>query len=110
MCALVPVSNQNVKVSKRWYAGRMGTVVNLDPDVEELLRREARERNVDFDRALNDAIRAGLVAGADRNGQRFVQKTYSLGSDLADPKKVLAELDELEDQERLRKMRLAENR
>ena len=86
----------------------METLVKLDPDVEELLRNDARNRNVEFDRAVNDAIRAGLV----RNGSpsRFVQKTYALGSDLADPKKVLADLDERDDQERLRRMGLPETK
>ena len=46
----------------------MQIVVNLDPDVEELVRQEARNRNVEFDRALNDAIRAGLAPGASGQG------------------------------------------
>lgn len=86
----------------------MDTVVNLDPDVEELLCREVRERSVDFSRALNDAVRAGLARIS--NGQRLVAKPYLLGSDMTDPKKVLAELNEVNDRERLRKMKLAENR
>lgn len=83
----------------------METVVKLDPDVEELLRNEARDRNLEFDRVLNDAVRAGFA----RNGERFLQKTYSMGA-MDDPKKILAELDELDDLERLRKMRLADTR
>ena len=83
----------------------METVVRLDPDVEELLRSEARNRNLEFDRVLNEAVRAGFAG----NRNRFVQKTYSMGS-MDDPKKILAELDELDDLERLRKMRLAETR
>jgi hypothetical protein len=34
----------------------METVVKLDPDVEELLRDDARNRNVEFERAVNDAV------------------------------------------------------
>ena len=83
----------------------METVVRLDPDVEALLRNEARNRNLEFDRVLNEAVRAGFAG----NGDRFVQKTYSMGL-MEDPKKILAELDELDDLERLRKMRLAETR
>lgn len=83
----------------------METVVKLDPDVEELLRNEARNRNVELDLVLNDAVRAGFA----RNRERFVQKTYPMGA-MGDPKKILAELDELDDLERLRKIGLAETR
>lgn len=34
--------------------------VTLDPDTESLLRREMERRGVSFERALNDAIRAGM--------------------------------------------------
>ena len=85
----------------------MGTVVNLDPDVEELLRRDARNRNVEFDRALNDAVRASL--SRTDQGRRFEQKTYSMRA-MDDPKKLVTELDELDDLERLRNMRLADTR
>ncbi|MBV9155606.1 MAG: hypothetical protein JO097_05045 [Acidobacteriaceae bacterium] len=86
----------------------MGTVVNLDPDVEELLRREVRERNVEFDRVLNEAVRAGLLPGATGKDQRkpFMQKTYSMGPPRVDLTMTVA--DELEDEERIRKMRLTE--
>jgi hypothetical protein len=83
----------------------MQTVVNLDPDVEQRLRQEARDRNVDFDRVLNEAVRSGLAAAATK-GRRFVQKTYSMGSDHLDLTHALALADELEDQETIRKMRL----
>ena len=86
----------------------MGTVVNLDPDLEELLRQEARNRNVEFDRALNDAVRAGLAPGATDTGRRFVQKTYSAGPPLVDITMALA--DELEDEDRIRKIRQSQGR
>lgn len=35
--------------------------VTLDPDTESLLRREMERRGVSFERALNDAIRAGYA-------------------------------------------------
>lgn len=84
----------------------METVVKLDPDVEELLRDDARNRNVDFDRAVNEAVRAGLVRN--ESGRRFVQKTYSAGSDHLDLTHALAFADELEDEERTRQMKLTE--
>jgi len=87
----------------------MQTVVNLDPDVEALLRREVRDRNLEFDRVLNEAVRAGLSSGATAN-ERFVQKTYSLGSGRVDLTKALALSDDLSDEETVRKMRLAEGR
>ena len=88
----------------------MATMVNLDPDVEELLRQEVRKRNVEFDRALNEAVRAGLASSDSGKRRRFVQKTYSMGSDHLDLTHALALADELEDQETIRKMRLAEGR
>lgn len=86
--------------------------MNLDPDVEALLRQEVRNRNVEFDRVLNEAVRAGLATGAidQDKGPRFVQKTYSMGTPLVDLTKALALGDELEDAETIRKMRLAEGR
>lgn len=82
----------------------MEEVVKLDPDVEELLRSDARNRNVDFNQVLNDAIRGALAP----KRERFVQQTYSLGSDHLDLTHALALADELEDQERLRKMKIFE--
>lgn len=88
----------------------METVVHLDPDLEQLLRSDARNRNIDFDRAVNDAIRAGFASNGNGSGQRFVQPTYAAGSDHLDLTHALALADELEDEETLRKMRLAECR
>jgi hypothetical protein len=88
----------------------METLVKLDADVEELLRQAARSRNVEFDRALNDAVRAGLAPSATTTGRRFVQKTYPAGSDRIDLTHALALADQLEDEETVRKMRLAERR
>jgi hypothetical protein len=87
----------------------MQTVVNLDPDVEALLRREVSDRNLEFDRVLNEAVRAALSSDAKGNDRRFVQKTYPLGSRV-DLTKALALSDELEDDEVVRKMRLVEGR
>lgn len=86
----------------------MGTVVNLDPDLEELLRQEARNRNLEFDRVVNEAIRSGLGASAAGETQRFVQKTYAAGPPMVDI--TMAFADELEDEERIRKIRQSETR
>ncbi len=86
----------------------MRTVVDLDPDVEELLRRQARDRDLEFDHVLNDAIRAGLLSRGTNNDRRVAQKGYPLGSEGVDLTKALALSDDPEDEERLRKMREAE--
>ena len=88
----------------------MGTVVHLDPDVEALLNQQARDRNLDFDRVLNEAVRAGLSQQAPAARQRFVQPTYDLGTERVDLTKGLALADELEDEETVRKIKRAEGR
>jgi hypothetical protein len=82
----------------------VGTQVHLDPDVEALLKQQARARNVDFDRVLNEAVRAGLSSQTPVVGSRFVQPTYRLGSDRLDLTKALALAAELEDREIVRKL------
>ena len=84
----------------------MQALVNLDPDVEQMLRRKVLERNLDFDQALNETLRAGLSSETGR----FVQKTYSRGPALVDLTKALTLGDELEDEETIRKMRHFEGR
>jgi hypothetical protein len=88
----------------------MGTVVNLDPDLEERLRKEARDQNVDFDRVLNEVVRAGLAPSTTGKGRRFVQKTYSMGVPRIDLTKALTLAGELEDEEIIGKMRPTEQR
>ena len=83
-------------------------MVNLDPDVEEMLRAKVREQSLDFDRTLNEAVRAGLSASV--ASRRYVQNTDSLGSQHVDLTKALALADDLEDRETIRKMGLFEGR
>ena len=71
-----------------------------------MLRRKVLERNLDFDQALNETLRAGLSSETGR----FVQKTYSCGPALVDLTKALALGDGLEDEETIRKMRYFEGR
>lgn len=67
----------------RWsYGDRRHPTQCGNRHVEELLRNEARNRNLEFDRVLNEAVRAGFA----RNGERFVQKTYPMGA-MDDPKR-----------------------
>jgi hypothetical protein len=56
-------------------------MVALDPDVERLLRTAMRERGISFKEALNEAARAGLLQARSGRKRRFVQKTFSLGSE-----------------------------
>lgn len=88
----------------------MGTQVHLDPDVEALLKQQARARNVDFDRVLNEAVRAGLSSQTPAVGSRFVQPTHHLGSDRLDLTKALALAAELEDREIVRKLNTPDER
>ena len=83
----------------------MRTTITLDPDVEQLLRKTIRERDVTFKQAVNEALRAGLKGQAPKR-RRFRQRTVSLGEQRFPGDKALTYAFELEDQETLRKMGL----
>jgi hypothetical protein len=55
----------------------MRTTVTLDPDVEARLREVARERGISFKEALNNAVRAGLMAA--RGGREYRTPSRSMG-------------------------------
>ena len=82
----------------------MRTTVTLDDDLAELLKQRARERDVPFKSALNEAIRAGLEMQVPR-ARRYRMKPSNLGVrpgvDLA---KSLSLAAELEDAEIVRKL------
>jgi hypothetical protein len=85
----------------------MRTTVTLDPDVERVLQTAMRERGVPFKKALNDAIRAGLMRESSHRKRRFVQKTYSLGAEQHFRwDKALAAAEAIEDEELSRKLTL----
>lgn len=75
----------------------MRTTITLDPDVEALVKRAMRERGLTFKDAVNDAIRAGLLAGQDARATEF--PAHDLGEPLVDVTKALRLAGELEDQE-----------
>jgi hypothetical protein len=82
----------------------MRTTVTLDPDVVEQLKAFARQRNVSFKVALNDAVRAGLAT--ERGGSRpFKVQAQAMhlrpGIDLTHALQLAAEL---EDEEIIRKL------
>jgi hypothetical protein len=78
--------------------------------VEALLKQQARDRNLDFDRVLNEAVRAGISSQTQAARSRFIQQTYRLGSDRLDLTKALALAAELEDSEVARKLKIPEER
>ncbi len=85
----------------------MRTTVTLDPDVEALLRRTMRERDLSFKEVLNSAIRQGL---SNRNPQPATKtriRTFRMGFDASYRwDKALALAASLEDEELVRKLEL----
>jgi hypothetical protein len=54
-------------------------MVTLDRDVDQLIRDSMRERGISFKKALNEAMRMGLLRDKQRRTRRFVQRSYPLG-------------------------------
>jgi len=85
----------------------MRTTVTLDTDTERLIRAAMRERGWSFKEALNEAIRTGLTPGKRAKRARFVQRTFSLGTEqLFRWDKALATAEAMEDEEISRKLSL----
>jgi hypothetical protein len=81
----------------------MRTTVTLDDDLAELLKQRAKERDVPFKSALNEAIRAGL--GQVPRARRYRMKPSNLGVlSGVDLTKSLSLAGELEDAEIVRKL------
>lgn len=82
----------------------MRTTVTLDPDVVEQLKAMARNRNLSFKAALNNAVRAGLAA------ERGVSRQYKMPTQPmhmrpgVDITHALRLADSLEDEEIIRKL------
>ena len=83
----------------------MRTTVTLDPDVHRLLRDTAHRSGKPFKHVLNDAVRVGLKAASTGKPAPFKQRSYSLGLPLVDLTKANALAADLEDAERLVKLR-----
>lgn len=84
----------------------MRTTVTLDEDVAAKLHQVSRERGVSFKGALNDAVRAGLAAGAPAS-RSFHVHTQPLGvRPNVDIDRALNLAGEIEDSEILRKLEL----
>lgn len=83
----------------------MRTTVTLDPDVQALLKKAMRRRDLTFKQALNDAVRQGLRAGAMKSAAApFESLTFDMGLPLVDLTKANALAGELEDQELIARM------
>ena len=82
----------------------MRTTVTLDPDTEQIVRRRMKERNQSFKEALNDVIRSGAQAPAER--EPFRTSTASMGEPTVALDRALQLAGELEDEELVRRMRL----
>jgi hypothetical protein len=84
----------------------MRTTVTLDEDVAAKLQQVSRERGVSFKGALNDAVRAGLAAGAPPTRSfRVHARPLGIRPDI-DVDKALSLAGEIEDSEILRKLEL----
>ena len=81
----------------------MRTTVTLDPDVEALLHKAMRERQLSFKDALNQAVRSGLAAQAP--AATFHTPTFRMGFEPTVPlDKALRLAADLEDEELMRKL------
>ncbi len=81
----------------------MRTTVTLEPDVEALLHKAMRERQLSFKEALNQAVRSGLAAQAPPTA--FHTPTFRMGFEPTVPlDKALRIAAELEDEELVRKL------
>ncbi|KRA37756.1 MULTISPECIES: hypothetical protein [unclassified Nocardioides] len=74
----------------------MRTTVTLDPDVEQMLRARMMREGISFERALNDAVRAGIGANAAPLAG-FSTKSISLGTPVIDLDQALQVAADLED-------------
>jgi hypothetical protein len=80
----------------------MRTTMTLDPDVEELIRREMHQRRTSFKQVVNDGLRRAL---RDPGTPRRVETPcFDLGLPRADLNRALALAGALEDEERLQRM------
>jgi hypothetical protein len=80
----------------------MRTTMTLDPDVEELIRREMHQRRTSFKQVVNDGLRRAL---RDPGTPRRVETpTFDLGLPRTDLDRALALAGALEDEERLQRL------
>ncbi|HUR47997.1 MAG TPA: hypothetical protein VMY88_00505 [Acidimicrobiales bacterium] len=81
----------------------MRTTITLDADAEQIVRRRMRERGMTFKEAVNDAIRSGVAASAER--QPFRTETAAMGESRVNLDRALQIAADLEDDDLVRKAR-----
>jgi Ribbon-helix-helix protein, copG family len=81
----------------------MRTTVTLDDDLAARLKQAAHERGISFKAAINEAIRGGL--DNPRRARRFTVEPRRLGPAKVDLTKALQLSAQMEDEERIRKLR-----
>ena len=74
----------------------MRTTITLEPDVEALLKKAMRERDLTFKDAVNQAVRDGLARRVEK-APPFKQRAFHMGKPRVDLTKALALADELDD-------------
>ncbi len=81
------------------------TTVTLDPDVQALLKKAMRERDLPFKLVLNNAVRDGLRAARSTPVAAFRQRSFDMGEALVDLSHATALAAELEDEALAAKLR-----
>ena len=81
------------------------TTVTLDPDVQALLRKAMRERELPFKQVLNNAVRDGLRATRSAPLTAFRQRSFDMGAALVDLTHATALAADLEDEALVARLR-----
>lgn len=81
----------------------MRTTVTLEPDTEQIVRQQMRQRRVTFEQALNDLVREGRART--QGTQEFQTTTASMGDARVNLNKAVQLAGELEDDTMLHKVR-----
>ncbi|GMU52945.1 antitoxin [bacterium CPR1] len=85
----------------------MRTTVNIDNDLLEKLKREARRNRTSLGQTLNRVLRIGVERlHPEGRSESFVSPTFDLGCPLTSMDKALQMSAWLEDEETLHKLRL----
>ncbi|MFO1432408.1 MAG: hypothetical protein U1F76_20080 [Candidatus Competibacteraceae bacterium] len=84
----------------------MRTTVQIDSELLETLKEQARQQNVSFTHFLNQTLRAGIQAARASavKKPRFEEKTFSMGTPRLPLDKALALAATLEDEETIQKL------
>jgi len=80
----------------------MRTTVTLDPDVEDMIRREMHRRRASFKQVINDGLRAALREPG--RPRQVETPSFDLGAPRADLDRALALAGALEDEERQQRL------